>query len=79
MRYWEKDRPGNFLNSNRRCLREVEEIAIFYKKQCFYNPQKILGKCNYGVGKTKNKIQSSNNNYGTFKQSEVITEEKYPK
>jgi len=38
---WEKDKASNILNSNRQILKIHENISIFYKKQCNYNPQKI--------------------------------------
>ncbi|SKA01267.1 site-specific DNA-methyltransferase (adenine-specific)/modification methylase [Cetobacterium ceti] len=57
MKYWKKDRPKNFLNANKQPLREIEEVAIFYKKQCFYNPQKIHGEPNHSTGKAKGKIK----------------------
>ena len=37
---WEKDKASNILNSNRQILKIHENISIFYKKQCNYNPQK---------------------------------------
>ena len=37
--YWVKDNKGNFLNAKRQPLRQLEEINVFYKKQCLYNPQ----------------------------------------
>ena len=39
---WEKDKAGNILNSNRQVLKIHEDICIFYKGQCVYNPQKEL-------------------------------------
>ena len=38
---WEKDKASNILNSNRQILKIHENISIFYKKQCVYNPQKV--------------------------------------
>ena len=38
---WEKDKASNILNSNRQVLKIHENISVFYKKQCAYNPQKI--------------------------------------
>ena len=38
---WEKDKASNILNSNRQILKIHENISVFYKKQCTYNPQKI--------------------------------------
>ena len=38
--YWEKEKPTNFLQLKRRAGKTVENICVFYKKQCTYNPQK---------------------------------------
>lgn len=37
---WEKTNATGHLNSNRQPLRACENILVFYKKQCTYNPQK---------------------------------------
>lgn len=41
--YWLKTQPTGFLNAKRQPLRNIEEILVFYKKQCTYNPQKSTG------------------------------------
>lgn len=38
--YWEKERLTNVFQVKRRCGKTVENIVVFYKKQCTYNPQK---------------------------------------
>jgi site-specific DNA-methyltransferase (adenine-specific) len=38
--YWVKERPINIFQIKRRAGLIVEDIAVFYKKQCTYNPQK---------------------------------------
>lgn len=66
MKYWQKDRPSGFLNVKRMPLKDIEEIAIFYEKQCCYNPQFWEGEPLHGMGnKFKNKI-CNNNNYNDF-------------
>lgn len=62
-RIWNKQLASGFLNANRMPLRITEEIAVFYKKQPIYNPQKVLGKPNHSKGKPK---INKNNNYGDF-------------
>ena len=60
---WDKDRSSGALNCNRMPLRYHEDIVVFYKKQCTYNPQMTKGKMiNKGgskgggsYGKTKEK------------------------
>jgi DNA modification methylase len=36
---WHKVRKTGFLNANRQPLRNIEEICVFYKRQCKYRPQ----------------------------------------
>lgn len=38
--YWEKERLTNVFQVKRRCGKTVENIMVFYKDQCTYNPQK---------------------------------------
>lgn len=38
---WDKNKPTGMLNAKRQPLRRFENIMVFYKKQCVYNPQKI--------------------------------------
>lgn len=40
---WEKTQATGFFNANKQPLRCVEDICVFYKKQCLYNPQKTEG------------------------------------
>ena len=39
---WVKSKSSNFLNAKKQPLRTVEDICVFYKKQCTYNPQMII-------------------------------------
>ena len=41
---WHKTSPKNFINAKKQPLRSHEIISIFYKKQCFYNPQGLVFK-----------------------------------
>lgn len=38
--YWEKERLTNVFQVKKRCGKTVENIMVFYKDQCLYNPQK---------------------------------------
>lgn len=38
--YWEKERLTNVFQIKKRCGKTVENIMVFYKEQCLYNPQK---------------------------------------
>ena len=40
---WNKNKSTGFLNAKKQPLRRVEDILVFYKKQCVYNPQKTTG------------------------------------
>jgi site-specific DNA-methyltransferase (adenine-specific) len=39
--YWKKEKPTNFLQLKKRFGKVTENICVFYKKQCTYNPIKI--------------------------------------
>ena len=60
---WDKRLPSGFLNANRMPLRSHEDIMVFYRKPCVYNPQKVKGAKNHSKGVPK---QTQNNNYGDF-------------
>ena len=74
---WEKEKGTGFLNSKRQPLKNHENILIFYKKQCVYNPQKTLGHTPY------REIQSSaGDNYGSVRDGHVTDASdgsRYPK
>ena len=40
---WEKSKASGYLNSKKQPLRAHEDIVVFYRKQCTYNPQMIEG------------------------------------
>lgn len=41
---WEKSKASNYLNAKKQPLRAHEDIVVFYRKQCTYNPQMVAGK-----------------------------------
>ena len=41
---WEKPNGQGFLNAKKQPLRNHEQVLIFYKQQCTYNPQFTIGK-----------------------------------
>ena len=76
---WDKVLPSGFLNANKQPLRSHEEIAIFYKTQPTYNPQKTKGQLNHSKGTPK---EATNNNYGDFgfvDNHEELGDMKHPK
>lgn len=78
--YWRKDRASGFLNAKKQPLRDIEDINVFYKKQCIYNPQMSEGKPSHSIGKVKgDSFCKNNNNYGNFGRVESEGTAKYPK
>jgi len=73
---WEKERPSNPMLAKKQPLSYNENISVFYKKQCLYNPQKTKGKANHGrlKGEHFNKITQSKSIY-----SSNTDDMKYPK
>lgn len=53
--YWEKEQPTNPLQMKRRAGKTVEEVVVFYRAQCKYNPQKTI----FEGKKVTNKIGNS--------------------
>lgn len=41
---WDKHYKRNFLNANRQPLRQTEDVAVFYRRQCVYNPKMTIGR-----------------------------------
>lgn len=40
---WEKSKATGYLNAKKQPMRAHEDIVVFYKKQCTYNPQMTKG------------------------------------
>ena len=40
--YWKKEKPTNFMQLKRRFGKTTENVCVFYKSQCTYNPQKFM-------------------------------------
>ena len=80
---YEKNKSTGFLNAKRQPLLNYEDICVFYKKQCTYNPQKTKAGKVYKRGLVKRdkdlKIQQSDN-YGEQKDFIQIDDgSRYPK
>jgi site-specific DNA-methyltransferase (adenine-specific) len=74
---WDKANPSGFLNAKKQPLRVTEDIVVFYKKQCTYNPQmETRGKPRKKGGYIKG---TGTENYGDFHSVESINNEYYPK
>ena len=76
--YWKKVRGRGHLNAKRQPLRDIEEICVFYKKQCYYNPIMVKGEKNHGIGKSINTIAEVKT-YGKYKKVFTEGNMKYPK
>jgi len=61
---WDRVRKTGHLNCNKQPLNVTENISIFYKKQCVYNPQKTTGHKNYDQSKYNTKEKYEPNVYG---------------
>ena len=76
---WDKNRGSNYLQAKRQPLKYHEDICVFYKKQCTYNPQKTKGK------PYKKTVRSNNREKSTYhKDTRDIgytygSDERYPK
>nr|BAR28601.1 DNA modification methylase (COG0863) [uncultured Mediterranean phage uvMED] len=70
---WDKVNPTGFLNANIQPLRRYEEICIFYKKQCNYNPVMTTRK-----EVRKNRTTIKNSIYNDFKLQSNTYNERYP-
>ena len=69
---WLKKQCSGFLNAKKQPLRNCEDIAVFYKKQCVYNPQ---------MRKGKPQLKSTGgrtSNYGKFTYMPHVSEDYYP-
>ena len=70
---WSKSQVSGFLNAKKQPLREHEDICVFYKKQCTYNPQMTKGKM-----QLKN-TGGSSSNYNKYEAQPHYSDEYYPK
>lgn len=70
---WSKSQVSGFLNAKKQPLREHEDICVFYKKQCTYNPQMVKGKM-----QLKN-TGGHSSNYNKFEAQPHYSDEYYPK
>jgi len=77
--YWQKVRGRGHLNAKRQPLRDIEEICVFYKKQCFYSPQMVKGKENHGIGKATDNYSNQGTTYKKHKKIFAKGDMKYPK
>ena len=70
---WSKSQVTGFLNAKKQPLREHEDIVVFYKLQCTYNPIMIKGK------KQLKATGNHSSNYGKYTYKPHYSEMYYPK
>lgn len=58
---WEKTKATGHLNAKKQPMKAHENILVFYREQCVYNPQKTPGAPYVGSGG-----KSKKDNYGNF-------------
>lgn len=75
---WNKQIGTGFLNANKQPLRVYENILVFYKKQCTYNPQKFKGAPCHKRGSRVGKELTSMNTYGNTKYFDTLGDMKFP-
>lgn len=73
---WYKKQCSGFLNAKKQPLRNCEDIAVFYRKQCTYNPIMRKGKAKRKA--TGRKSGESSSNYNSFTYSPYVSEYYYP-
>lgn len=71
---WDKHYCRGFLNAKRQPLRCHEDIAVFYKRQCTYNPQMTKGAL-----RQKGNSNKQRGCYGTYQPIKVVNDIYYPK
>jgi site-specific DNA-methyltransferase (adenine-specific) len=68
---WQKGKPTGHLNAKKQPMRETEDICVFYKHQCTYNPQNTIP--------TNKQVKRTNRgNYGNCSKETTQTVTGYP-
>jgi site-specific DNA-methyltransferase (adenine-specific) len=71
---WRKTKPSGHLNAKKQPMRKFEDVMVFYKKQCIYNPQGLIeGEFNNNRKWRKNGV----NNDHTYGQETEIGVSKF--
>ena len=74
---WDKIKGMGFLNSKKQPMRNHENVSVFYKKQCVYNPQKTTGHVNK---KSVRRSHLQTEIYGDMKKDNVYeSTERFPR
>ena len=70
---WYKHYCRGFLNAKKQPLRTTENICVFYKKQCTYNPEMRKGQLQQKGNSTKQR-----GCYGKYEPTKTVNDEYYP-
>lgn len=78
---WRKPKGTGHLNAKKMPMKDKEDICVFYKDQCLYNPQFTEGKpYKNKAGKDPTKTSSMTDSYGNYTNKRENNEGKrYPK
>jgi DNA modification methylase len=75
---WRKPKGTGHLNAKKQPLRDKEDVLVFYREQCTYNPQFSEGQAYSGMKRIGKKQQTSS--YGTYQSVREDNDGKrYPK
>lgn len=76
---WKKTKPSGHLNAKRQPMRAFENICVFYKKQCTYNPQGLVfGVFDNNRPSRENKVKGEYT-FGLEKHFGLSNAKNYPK
>lgn len=76
---WKKgNKPTGFLNAKKQPLRICEDVLVFYKNQCTYNPQMTKGAKCHSRGKSVGTDKNKSDNYNGYKDLNTDGDMKYP-
>lgn len=70
---WYKHYCRGFLNAKKQPLKSHEDIAVFYNKQCTYNPQMKKGRL-----RSKGNSSKQRGCYGNYKPVKTVNDVYYP-
>lgn len=70
---WNKHYCRGFLNAKKQPLRTTENICVFYKNQCTYNPEMRKGKL-----RQKGNSSKQRGCYGKYEPIKTVNDEYYP-
>ena len=73
--YWNKISPTGHLNAKKQPMRRIEEVCVFYAKQCTYLPQGLRWNPRM---KTRKSTTAGSDCYGSHGDTNMATWEGYP-